>query len=328
VLFFAEACAVCWSETLFRAELGTDGRWRRENLTNGVRPDAQNGEPLAPIVSDGVSRFAAVWCVSTGGCGKRHDGSADTTPRVLLMSDDGGVSWNKLAQVPAGSVAVGFKDANVLVAVAAVPEMRFVLYPGGTASGKPTDDNIPSVPVVPGWQIVQTSDVPGGIANERSGVVSVTKVGDTPSRYFAFPGGSLQITGALSPTLLLGTAERSSKAVQSGSSTELGGFARLPVIVDLDAQTIAPIAGLVPSAEYSLIRPLLVVSGTFARVKTGGECLNVRADPNASSVSLGCFKDGVLLRLLLSTAAPTPPWLPVRTPDGRDGWANAEFLER
>ena len=56
----------------------------------------------------------------------------------------------------------------------------------------------------------------------------------------------------------------------------------------------------------------------------------LRERPAQSSLALGCFKDGGLLRV-----RPEPDqtvdgitWLPVATPDGRAGWASAEFLER
>ena len=68
----------------------------------------------------------------------------------------------------------------------------------------------------------------------------------------------------------------------------------------------------------------------FARVKTGGDCLNVRDKPATASLSLGCFKDGVLLRLRTQPeqTAEGINWLAVETPDRRPGWASAEFLER
>jgi NarL family two-component system response regulator LiaR len=42
-----------------------------------------------------------------------------------------------------------------------------------------------------------------------------------------------------------------------------------------------------------------------------------------------CYVDGVLLRDLGDTTeADGVTWLKVATPDGREGWASAEFLER
>jgi hypothetical protein len=41
-------------------------------------------------------------------------------------------------------------------------------------------------------------------------------------------------------------------------------------------------------------------------------------------MSLGCFKDGVLLRLI--DTAPTNGWYHVTTPAGAPGYASAEFL--
>ena len=331
VLIVAESCAVCWSEQLLRVERNQDGTWRSEALMNVLPTDSTSGVPLVPIISDGANRFAAVWCIADGGCGKRHDGSVVTEIRLLLTSDDGGVSWSTLAEVPPTSHVVGFKDGRVLLVVLGSPQNTFVLYPGGTAISLPSDHPIESTPSLAGWQITQVGDsVPYSIANDASSFISVTRAGVAPSEYFAFPGGRLRISGALSPTLLLGTAERSSKAMLLGSPTTLGGFDRLPVIVDLEAKTIAPIDGLVPSAEYSNMRPLLLLVGPFARVVTGGDCLHVREHPGAASVSLGCFKDGVLLRLRAETEQTRDgiTWLAVETADRRAGWASAGFLER
>jgi len=72
--------------------------------------------------------------------------------------------------------------------------------------------------------------------------------------------------------------------------------------------------------------PRYVTAGPFARVVSGDDCLNVRAEPTAAGDILGCFADGVLLPLREGTAAGSQAWLPVRTPDGRNGWAAAEFL--
>lgn len=72
--------------------------------------------------------------------------------------------------------------------------------------------------------------------------------------------------------------------------------------------------------------PRYVTAGPFARVVRGDDCLNVRTEPAAAADILGCFADGVLLPLREGAVAGSQAWLPVRTPDGRNGWAAAEFL--
>jgi hypothetical protein len=106
----------------------------------------------------------------------------------------------------------------------------------------------------------------------------------------------------------------------------------VPAIIDFKAGTVSPITEFV----HFLARkaggpvPLAIARGPFARVFGTGDCLNVRAQPAQSSLTLGCFKDGVLLRLRPEPeqTADGATWLAVATPDVRSGWASAEFLER
>jgi hypothetical protein len=72
---------------------------------------------------------------------------------------------------------------------------------------------------------------------------------------------------------------------------------------------------------------VLVNLGRFARVAGAGDCLNVRTTPGATAEVLGCYADGVLLGTNGETVtAEGRTWLSVRTPDGRNGVAAAEFL--
>jgi hypothetical protein len=61
-------------------------------------------------------------------------------------------------------------------------------------------------------------------------------------------------------------------------------------------------------------------------VVTGGSCLNVRPSPEAAPFE--CYADNVVLKLRGSEGRYGELlWFAVITPDGRDGWAAAEFLE-
>jgi hypothetical protein len=117
-----------------------------------------------------------------------------------------------------------------------------------------------------------------------------------------------------------------------------GGEVYLPAVVDFESGTVSPIlehfADNIRGAKSGSPVVLAVGRGPFARVNTGGDCLNVRTDPTEAARSLGCFKNGVLLRLV---AAPKgqpvvvdgTTWIPVILPsDLIAGWASAEFLER
>jgi hypothetical protein len=106
------------------------------------------------------------------------------------------------------------------------------------------------------------------------------------------------------------------------------------VLIDTTTGLMHPINGLPRDSSPlpgNFTWPRLALAGKFLRVSTGGDCLNVREVPGKSSVAaLGCFRDGVLLRLRPEPEQPFDgtTWLAVATPDGRAGWASAEFLER
>jgi hypothetical protein len=112
------------------------------------------------------------------------------------------------------------------------------------------------------------------------------------------------------------------------------GEVYLPAVVDFEDGTISPIlehfADNITGDKTGAPGVLAIASGTFARVTTGADCLNVREQPAKASPGLGCFKDGVLLRLRSQPeqSADGITWVAVETPDGRPGWASAEFLER
>jgi len=108
----------------------------------------------------------------------------------------------------------------------------------------------------------------------------------------------------------------------------------LPVLIDLVAGEVTP---LLLYGDYLFDgayagRNIVVAAqlGPFARVNTGGDCLNVRRSTSTSSPTVGCFKDGILLRWLGGNdlTAEGISWVQVMTPDGNRGWASAEFLQR
>lgn len=92
---------------------------------------------------------------------------------------------------------------------------------------------------------------------------------------------------------------------------------------------LQPMPGIqlyVPGWERFPFRP----PNAFARVNSGSDCLNVREKPSQSSSSLGCFADGVLLRLRNEPdqSAGGATWVAVETPRGTSGYASSEFLQR
>jgi hypothetical protein len=133
---------------------------------------------------------------------------------------------------------------------------------------------------------------------------------------------------ALDDRHLIATIDYTRPAEERCGGTAYGAD---PAIVDLDAGTYAFIHDPFydPACSHGTQRVITAFLGT-ARVVTGSDCLNVREKPAKASLALGCYKDGVLLRV-----RPQPEqtsqgttWVAVETPDGQDGWVSSEFLER
>ena len=102
------------------------------------------------------------------------------------------------------------------------------------------------------------------------------------------------------------------------------------VFLKLDSSTVHPIIGL----SFGLTgnsSPFIVHmdQGPVRRVATGSDCLNVREATNLQAKTLGCFADGVLLRLTSDPQVEVEgiTWVGVRTPDGQAGWVSGAYLE-
>jgi hypothetical protein len=67
--------------------------------------------------------------------------------------------------------------------------------------------------------------------------------------------------------------------------------------------------------------------GAFLRIDTGDPvCLNVRAEATTAAASLGCYANGVLLRVRDVEAA--AGWVAVSTTTGEPGFVAEAFVER
>ncbi len=101
-------------------------------------------------------------------------------------------------------------------------------------------------------------------------------------------------------------------------------------LLDLNTGTVHPIlelAGCTPNQPHGYL--VHIQARAVLRVATNGDCLNVRKEPSASSESVGCFADGVLLGLRGDGPPPiVPGWRAVMTPALEPGWAAEEFLRR
>ncbi|MBE0609991.1 MAG: hypothetical protein IH609_11450 [Dehalococcoidia bacterium] len=124
--------------------------------------------------------------------------------------------------------------------------------------------------------------------------------------------------------LLLGNVEL---PVPAGSATP---FDVPAAFIDLSTGRVLPLRELDEGLETNQ-QPLVrgAALGRVARVATGSDCLHVRESPSASASSLGCYRDGVLLFERGETHIEgATTWVAVTAPDGQDGWASAEFLQR
>lgn len=202
LLYFSETCAVCYGGQLFRATQASDGTWTREQLLSTKPAGVADGGPIGEFVSDGDGRLAVLWC--EGVCGKRHDGTADVTPRSLLLSEDGGVSWRKVSRGPSSPAAIlGFVGDQILTAADGV----YVLYPSSEQVPTSAADNYRGSTRTAAATVSQLGDIQPPLANDGSSVLAASSAGSAPAAYYAFPGGRLTPTALLSP---------SSSASQSG----------------------------------------------------------------------------------------------------------------
>ncbi len=125
----------------------------------------------------------------------------------------------------------------------------------------------------------------------------------------------------------LGTA-----ACEEAFEPAISPVCELPAVLDFDAGTLTPIepAAILEAAAGAGAHAIeAYIPGPLAKVTGAGTCLNVREQPTTAASIVDCFVDGVILRVLPSTAsADGYEWVQVEAPDGRSGWAAAEFLAR
>lgn len=102
------------------------------------------------------------------------------------------------------------------------------------------------------------------------------------------------------------------------------------VLIDLATGRLQPLRELEQGLD-TFQQPIVrgAVAARVTRVATGGDCLQVREAPSLTATRIGCYRDGVLLLERGETRIEGGvTWVAVTTPDGHDGWASAQFLER
>lgn len=102
------------------------------------------------------------------------------------------------------------------------------------------------------------------------------------------------------------------------------------VLIDLARGVAQPLREL-DAGLTAMQQPVVkaTVLGRVARVHTVAGCLEVRGSPSVSAPVEACYQVGVLLSERgAAVIAEGESWLPVTTPDRREGWAPLSGLER
>ena len=314
------------------------------------------GTPFSFAIDAERQRIAVSVCVR-GDCFEHNLIASASTEDVVLLSSDGGASWTELGPVPEQSFISGFEGDEVAFAPLGLSSdglPRLVLLPSrevitGPPGTQPSPDGsrshtwrrgedgalldrsgtvIQVAPRIPGSHV----DPSGSILSRLNGIWTAYPFGGTPLFFLL----ELKATGAVA------------RAVRIGGIGDIAAVARLNVDTLVMNRYFPPGGGIGDTAllslatgEYRTISglrrpqdrdayPLTASTGPIARIKAPGSCLNIREQPVTSSASLGCFADGVLLRLNgAAQAIDGRDWYPVQAPGSEaNGYAAAEFLER
>ncbi len=143
---------------------------------------------------------------------------------------------------------------------------------------------------------------------------------------------SVAIPGAwLNPTQAVGNMFIEPGDVPTGGGAE-GLLGPKPVLIDFGSGEITPLLLFGPISGQAYVgrnRIRAWDTGSFVRVATGGECLNVREKPSVTARILACYKDNVLLSgagkdTFRDGAGLT--WGLYRGPNYVEGWAVIDYL--
>jgi hypothetical protein len=334
----------------------------RQVIRDGVAAEEPPYVVAFAIKEDASDMIAAV--CTRGLCGALEPVSEDALT-VFFRSTDGGVTWVPHGELDGVAYPVGLiAEGAALAIVHESGTMSFRSIPAGETINPPPVDGMHIWPTVSsGGDIFWNSRLGGTYfsdgatflppdaaqgccprvlsykASDRTGVVSVYSNSQSfiadigpdgkPRRAFSLPPGADAHLYSDSDQTAFGGAS----VTQGDIKTALPGgfFGGLPAMLDLNALRIRPIAG--PFVEPPLMRARKTVyavqRGPFARVvNTEGICLNIRAEPGSGQV-LDCAAEGVLLRYVgQTTDAAGNIWARVATPDGIEGYASTQYLER
>lgn len=330
-------------------------------------PREELGGPATSVAFDRDGWLGAITvCTSAGGCTL-----ADASPvSATWLSEDGGVSWRKQGERAGVVLAVAWSQGRLLVADSSLqsgagPGYRWL---DGTAAVAPYAGARPVGALEDGrllWALAESGQLALGdgslVASPRfpgrATIVSVTPAGEgrlyavwqdldaKPARALSgaiLPDGTIErvLSGAPAWTpvrigegLLLQTAGIPPAFVPGNWS---GGIVSNPLVLDLDALELRPVASAWTLAEeFRLDRNIIRAyrQGPFVRVRVSpGECLPVYERPDPASPQLRCFAPGVLVRGPTpledpqAWVEPTGTWIAISWPGGT-GWTAPSGLE-
>jgi hypothetical protein len=366
VVYYRVGCYACdgGGASLWRAYIDPGTRQLvREPLFKEIV--AQYGGYAVSFSADWANGQIVVSMCSSGNCSGLGDGQASARKKVLL-SRDLGVTWTDIGDISgtmgvffageAGLVAFT-GDAITGFTYRGFPKGPDLVPPGDSKSTFPvTVDGLglvwqanglvyktatgASIPAagVPGAFLVARDNRSGDLyysygVDNRPAIRAIDASGKLLGSWVA-KLGDLSVegvfsTGAAPGRKLYGTAHSGEGTCGSNGCQDGERLFRHEVVyIDLDAGTVQPFTELSVGLAGNLNpNAVHVTVARFAKVAGAGDCLNVRATPGPTSEVLGCFADGVLLGTNgEQVTAEGRTWLNVRTPDGRDGVAAAEFL--
>jgi hypothetical protein len=346
VLYYAWAAIEGPIHNLWRAYRGADGEMRYENLYSHLPP----GDPFTTAFDLEHGELAVGLCRQSY-CGGYGSPMPDSQA-VLATSSDGGISWVEQGSLPLATFPVGFTADGLLMQHFTSLETftrEFYYWPSGLQVSVP-DGKFANVR---DGEIFFTDE--GLVRNQTGDVVwkapaldvegpprpmwagsgwswlswSDQETADSGSLYYAQRDGERYVRvlrirdGA---TYLLAALDDLTWFGRRDDYTNANG--PQPLLIDIEGAAAHPILDLAKPGGY--FAPFAARRGRFGEAAPGTGCLNIRSEPSLGAGALACVANGVLLfmRDEPEQRMDDITWLAVQLPDGRDGWASAEFVTR
>lgn len=341
---------------------GDDAHLETETLFRAPGDESASIISLEPMPGGGT--IFATACIQ-GQCGPLGEPSTDARS-ALYRSSNGGVTWLELESYD-GIVAIAgvTSDGVVLVAGRSGTQSHYFVYETGQAL--PALAGSAVEPHTIGGELTLRSqdgqlvssreqvlfDPPGSWEawlagrSDPAGARFVTSLSLPAAEHATtisgfvrdgqlaevFTGPQVQVGDWLDDGRAVGNVVIQRHAVPAvGPATDEQWYS-IPALIDFGAGTITPleIDGLLFESETYRGRNTVIAAaeGRWVEVAGGDECVRLRARPALDGEVIGCYADGVLFDGgEETTEADGVTWAYYRAPDGLEGWASTEFLNR